>query len=589
MSGRRLVITVIAGAAAIGLAAALIVMRRPGRPRLPASARYESLPSSFSAALEQARRKAEEPSGNGDATRDLARLYQANRLYPEAKACFAVVAAGPGGLTPKDHYLLAAIAEDESDLGAAEVELKATLAADPRYRPARLQLAEVFFKTGRPDEAAKEYQRVLSSEPDQTQAAFGLARIELQQGDETDAIDRLSRVMAKHPDSASAAALLANLEGRRGNTAEAAALKARSEETHEPIPSDPWLGGLLVDCYDLQRLGIAFEQLRLTGQIDQALPLLNRLQDLDPNGWIAPMLRGWSLKEAGRYPDAVAQYREALSKGGDPERICPLLAATLLTEHKPEEAESMLAGYRAKFPHSQPILLSSSEVAVWLKDRPLARSLLTEVLRTEPYLYMPNMSLFQLLWNEGQRDAAAECLKRVVLVYPGDLDARGLLAQYYMEKSDPWSAIAPLEQAVAVAPPKDERRERLTKMLDTAYLTAGSLEAARGRYADAVSYAEKSIRFVPDGVRGYALKANVCRRMRDFKGAAEALNKLASVKPGDPSVELSLGDSLYQEGDRDAARTHWEHALQAAPANASDLRNAISLRLAGHITTDTFN
>ena len=45
---------------------------------------------------------------------------------------------------------------------------------------------------------------------------------------------------------------------------------------------------------------------------------------------------------------------------------------------------------------------------------------------------MPNMSLVPILWAAGERDAAAQCLKRVAEAYPADLDSRGFLGQYYM-------------------------------------------------------------------------------------------------------------------------------------------------------------
>jgi tetratricopeptide (TPR) repeat protein len=587
MRGRRIILA--ATAAAVVLAAAALILARHHRgPVLPPAARYANLPGAFNDALEKARERAEARPGDPAGLRELAHLYEANRLFAEARACYSALAAGPGGLTPQDHYLLAALAEDENEPDRAEAELRATLEGAPDYVPARRGLADALFKSGRSDEAEKEYARILTTEPDHPEASFGLARIELQRGNDDGAVGRLKAMIARHPDAASGAALLATIDARRGADAEAAALRARSEEEHEPVPPDPWMKELLVDCYDLQRLGIAFEQYRLTGQIAEALPFLDRLQQLDPGGWTAPMLRGWSLKEAGRYPEAVVQYREALDKGGDPERICPLLAATLLTEHEPAQAAAMLAEYRAKLPHSVPILLSSSETAVRMKDAGLARSLLTEVLRAEPYLYLPNMSLYQLLWDAGERDSAAQCLKRVVLVYPGDLDSRGLLAQYFMEKSDPWSAIGPLEQAIEVAPPKDPRRNRLAKMLDTAYLAAGSLEAERGHFDRALALAERSIRFAPEGARGYSLKANVCRRTGDFKGAAAALEKLGSLRPGEPSIQLSLGDAVFQAGDRDGAREHWQRALQLAPADAADLRSALAQRLSGHITAATF-
>lgn len=588
MSRRRIVPYSIACAAVLALAAVLILIRQNSLPRLPPAVHHGNLPEPFNQALQRAAARAGASGHDSGDVRELALLYQANRLFPEARACFRVIAARPGGLTARDHYCLAAIAQEENDLDAAEAELRATLRDEPRYVPARLRLAETLFKTGQTDEAEKAYAAILEIEADHPQALVGLARVALQRGDDEGAIARLRQLMAHHPDSTSGAALLSSILGRRGEAEEAAALKTSSEETQEPVPPDPWMKAMLAECYDLQRLGLAFEEYRLTGQMDEALPLLDRLEELDPAGWIAPMLRGWSLKQAGHYPEAVQQYRRSLQQGGDPERICPLLGAALLSEHDPAQAAAVLAQYHAKLPHSIPILLSYAEVAVWLKDQKLARALLTQVLDAEPYLYMPNMSMFQLLWNAGEHDAAARCLQRVARVFPGDIDSRGLLGQYYMEKSDPSSAIEPLEQAVALAPAQDPRRDRLTKMLDTAYLAAGSLEASRGRFAQAVGYSEKSIRLAPEGLRGYALKANACRRLHDFKGAAQALEKMSSLAPGEPAIQLSLGDVAYQDGDKDRAREHWQRALQLAPADATQLRDSLGQRLAGRVPAETF-
>ncbi|HEY5080269.1 MAG TPA: tetratricopeptide repeat protein, partial [Opitutaceae bacterium] len=299
-----------------------------------------------------------------------------------------------------------------------------------------------------------------------------------------------------------------------------------------------------------------------------------------------PMLRGWSQKEAGRYPEAVRQYGLALQKGGDPDKICPLMAAAYLTEGDAASAAAMLAKYHEKSPHSIPILLSYCETAVRLKDDKLARSLLEQVLQAEPYLYLPNMSLAQILWASGERDAAAQCLLRVARVFPADIDSRGLLGQYYMEKSEPESAIPPLEQAVALAGAGHPKRERLTAMLDSAYLLDGSLQASQGHYAQAVAFSEKSIALNPGGFRGFALKANASMRMKDYKRAKEALATMAALQPANPSVRMSLGDMEYQDGDREAARQDWQRALQLAPADAAEMKEAIARRLAGHFPSE---
>jgi tetratricopeptide (TPR) repeat protein len=587
MSRRRKVLLALACAAALGAGLITVLVRARRGAQLPSLASYGNLPSSFNEALRARWEKAASPGHAVDDVRDLARLYQANRLFPEARACYRAIESSAEGLSARDHYSLAAMYQEESNLERAEAELRATLQTEPGYVPARLALAEALFKGGQADEAGKEYAAVLGLVPFHPQASFGIARVELQRGQEDSAVARLKELIAHHPDSTSCAALLAQILDRRGDKEGSAAMRELSRQTHEAAPSDPWMEAMLTDSYDLQRLGIAFEQYRLDGQMNEAVRLLGRLEELDPNGWIPPMLHGWSQKEAGHYAEAASEYRTALARGGDPERICPLLGATLLKEGDTAGAVAFLADYHAKLPHSTPILLSYAEAAVWMKDEKLARRLLTEVLQTDPYLYMPNMTLVRILWSSGEHDAAAQCLQRVVRVYPNDVDSRGLLGQYYMDKAEPWTAIKPLSEAVVLVPVTDPRRDRLVKMLDTAYLTAGSLEASQGHFPKALEYAEDSIRAVPDGLRGYGLKANVCRRLRDFKGAEQALGKLSSLDPEEPTIQLNLGDVTYQDGDSAGAREHWQRALRLAPPDAAELRAALGLRLSGNFPSGT--
>ena len=74
--------------------------------------------------------------------------------------------------------------------------------------------------------------------------------------------------------------------------------------------------------------------------------------------------------------------------------------------------------------------------------------------------------------------------------------------------------------------------------------------------------------------------------MRDFRGAADALAKMASLSPGEPSIQMGLGDVAWRQGDRDAARAHWQRALELAPDGAAQLRDALALRLSGRVPTD---
>ncbi|MEO6569372.1 MAG: tetratricopeptide repeat protein, partial [Opitutaceae bacterium] len=469
-------------------------------PPLPAELVYADRPEPFNQALRAAFLRARIRSQQLDAVRHLARLYQANRLPQEARACYARIAALPGGLDARDQYYLARSAFDEGNLAAAQLELRAVLSIEPRYLPARLALAEAFFKRGENDDATREYLAALGVEPNQPQALVALARIDLQKGDEPSAISRLEKVLATHPEATSAAGLLAQLMARRNEPERAAALTQWSQQRHEPAPVDPWMNALLADCYDAQRLSLLFEEYLDARQMDDAMPLLARLEQLDAKSWTPHLLRGWSLARAHRDRDAVSEYREALARGGDAEKICPLLVASLQTLGEESAAATVVTEYAAKLPDSIPLLTLRADFAMKTGDDATARDVLRRLLKKEPFLHDQNMSLAKLLWDTSERAEAVACLQRVTKAFPADVPARGLLGQYYLEAADPWSAISLLEQALPHAPPESPVGQPLRNLLGLACLQAAEKETSRDQLAEAANHYERAIQLDPENL-----------------------------------------------------------------------------------------
>jgi tetratricopeptide (TPR) repeat protein len=248
-----------------------------------------------------------------------------------------------------------------------------------------------------------------------------------------------------------------------------------------------------------------------------------------------------------------------------------------------------MAEYHEKRPDSIPILIAYSDVALKQGDKALARTLLEKVVEKEPNLVSANMSLASLLWASGERDEAARCLQRIVAVNANDVASRALLGEYYLGKRDPVPAIAPLEQALGLAPSQTAAQKNLNYMLFSAYILAGSGEEEKGNLADAVSkYYDKAIALVPTNPNGFARKAGACARMGRFGEAADALQSLSTLQPGNPTVYLSLGDVQYQNGDRDKARASWQKALEFSRTSDTELHGAIDSRLNGPITEATF-
>jgi tetratricopeptide (TPR) repeat protein len=589
MSRRRVIQRLaLCGALVAALAVTAVLWRRHA-PNLPPLVRYENRPALFNDAVRDSREEARRSGLDPSDVRALAHLYQANGLNDEARACYEILRKGGEGLTATDHYYLADIAQYQGDLERALVELDETIKAAPDYLPARLALSDVLFKAGRTDEAAKEDQETLGATPNQPQAMFQLARIDLQKGNDDAAIGRLEALLSVHPEMTSGAGLLAQVFDRKGDAERAKTMRQWSRQRPEPVPEDPWMEALLSDSYDGQRLGLKFEEYFASGQIGLAVPLLKRMEELDPKSPVPQLLRGWTAAREHRDAEAVVQYRSALDKGGDPEKICPYLAEALVGLGRVSEAQTLIERYHALKPDSVPILIAYADVAVKTGDKTLARTLLASVVEKEPYLTSANMTLASMLWASGDRDGAAKCLERVIKVSANDIASRALLGEYYLGRRDPVPAITPLEQALALEHTETTVRRNLTYMLFTAYIEAGRADSEKGSLKDAVTrYFDRAIALVPTNPNGYASKAAACARLGEFADAAQALRKLGDLQPDNPTVYLSLGDVLYQGGDRDEARINWQKALALAPAGNADLRGAIGARLSGPITEETF-
>ncbi|HWA24463.1 MAG TPA: tetratricopeptide repeat protein [Lacunisphaera sp.] len=559
------------------------------RPRLPPVAHYGKLPPQFAQALEKARQAADQTGPTApEAVRRLARLYHANGLLAEAKACYRVVAAEQGGLSAQDHYCLADIAHQGSDLATAQAELDAVLKAEPSYLPAHLLRAAALFKSGQEDAASAAYAAILQLESNQPDAVVGLARLDLQQGRDDAAVARLEKLLVVHPDAVAGAALLAKILERRGDAGRAVALTQWSQQKPGLPPADPWLDALMADCYDVQRLSLTFEEYFKQGRMEAATPLLDRLAVLDPTGPITKMFAGVSHAKALEHITAVREYYAALGQGGDPEKICPYLVQSLLAIGNVAEAESVAAGYYHKASDSIPLAKAYADVVLRLGDNQRARPLLEKILAKEPYLQAQNMSLARIHWDSGDRAAAVPCLQRVALAFPHDVASRALLAEYYLGQADPFAAIKLLEPVSDAAPAGSPVRDNLRALLGTGYLQAAGINAEKGKLEEAAEQAAKAVDLRPRDLDACALQADLCVRLKRFQPAAEALARMAALQPGNPTIHLSWGDVLYQGGDAAQANRQWQQAMQSVPPGADELRQALRDRLEGKITPATF-
>ncbi len=120
-------------------------------------------------------------------------------------------------------YLLAALVDERSAADSLPL-YRAALAIDPDYAPGHVRYAEALERTGRFDEAAREYQRAIRLMP--ANAHAGLGRLALGAGDPAGAIRHLSRAHDLAPENRSFAVTLAQAHARAGERGRAQEIAA---------------------------------------------------------------------------------------------------------------------------------------------------------------------------------------------------------------------------------------------------------------------------------------------------------------------------------------------------------------------------
>lgn len=529
---------------AVAVAAAAYVFDPRARLILPAEKEYPQLPRQFHEALRE-RRAEVKTDGAVSAIESLGRLYQANRLYAEA----AIVYKNLGKrLSLEDHYDLALLALDQGDLIEAARQLGSVAANAPRYKPAAATLAEVWFKLGKPVEAEAIYLKTLSSDADDADANLGLARIELQKGEDEKAAVRLEKLLVKHPEQTGGIALLSQLWMRRGNLERAHTLAKLSRQRPAPIEDDPWREHLLQSCYDIQALSLEFENYANAGQLVKALPLLDRVELLDPKSWIPDLLRGWSQAQTHHLDQAIASYHRALEKNGDREKLIPLLASALKELGHDSEALKLCAAASNDLPDSMPILTAYEALLGKTKDSETEARVLKRMLEKEPFTYSTNLRLSELYWEAGRRDEAARYLKQIAELYPADITSRALLGEYYISNEESELAIRLLEQALEHVGNNEQARVQLRSLLGQAYLNYAVASSSSGKYRDAGDAAEKAYGFIPSNPQLLSLAAENFAQAKDYPRAEQALRKLIVLQPDNPTLYLSLGDLEADQG-----------------------------------------
>ena len=423
----------LAATAILALAVGLFYLLNP-RTAMPPAIPEDANDLSVTAALAKARGEVLANPQSGPAWGELGLVFRAHEFEAESNFCFAE-AARLDPTKPQWPYLigLGLLAQQPSEaLPHFEGAYRIAVVADEKSA-ARMRLAELYLDRGRTDDAIRLFDEELKRDPSSVRAHYWLGARALQTGDPAAAVEHLKITVAGPYGRKNASALLANAYRRLGNEGEA---------NRAAADSAGYVGGLFwpdpfVAAYMgrgtgrsamVQQASALFE----AGQRDEALNVLEKMTAL--------------------YPDiqTLTAYGDALVKSGLPEQAEEILRRAVQLDPDYAGAHHLLGValfQRGEADEQQ----KQSERAV--ERFKLARGEFQKTVELKPGHALAQLYLAKVERHLGQLVEASNACREAIRLSPSLAEAHFVMGEILLELKRPQEAIAPLEQAVRLAPP----------------------------------------------------------------------------------------------------------------------------------------
>ncbi len=373
--------------------------------------------------------------GSVAALGQLAVLYQANGFLAEADACEqALLQVDPSN--PKWPHLLATIRAGYGELDAAITLWERTLRLAPDYVPAGIRLGDSYLKSNRDADAVRAYEAVLKESPGNPYAEVGLARVDLKAGRKEQARDRLEKA-GQNSKAAIGTDLLVTVYEELGDVAKAEEMRGRTKSSGTYYdPPDPWVDGLMDDCYDGFRVAVAAGFAEHRADADTARRMLEHALQLSPRDAHILLQMGMLCARIGD-ADAARQYLEKTAEV-DPKSSDAWAQLTVLYEKMGDRVASAraLAQGLANCPLSPGLHLERGRRMAAARQTEAAIAEFRETFRLRPEEADPLIEIAKIYLAQNRNDEAMVELRRALDSEPEFPLALMTLAVYAINTGD---------------------------------------------------------------------------------------------------------------------------------------------------------
>ncbi len=497
-----------------------------------------------------------------------------------------------GPAQPEYLRLRASIKTAEEDYAGAEADLKQAMALDPKNLNTIIQYAATLWKMKRPDDARKMYQQALALDPNNRFALESMGYLAREVGDNKTAEEFFKKLQAAYPTDYVPYLALGDLytalkEFPKADQSYQAAYKIAPSnslivasganaaiEAHQIPLAGAWLERAVGVMKDDPRVMKERERyLFHTGKYLESAQLGYKVIEKMPHDRDGAVYLAYDLYNLGRYDDSLAvarRFEQVLPKepnfpllAGHSEKQVQLLAEAVDDYTRAAELD----------PHMVEAYINRGYVLNDMQNAEQAAQDFNYVLKQ-----VPNNGVAHL----GLAFSYLELHKGKLALEQADT-AQKLLGE---SGSTHLARAGALRQMRLLSEAEREYRAALKYAPSdlTLHLALADTLYHLRRYPDSITALNDALALSPDDASIYGKMAHAYAQLHRREDTLKYVEAAEKQAPDSSSVLLDTGDALFTLGDRQAAMSRFEKALEAPDANRVDARLLIAKLMAheGH-------
>ncbi len=326
------------------------------------------------------------------------------------------------------------------------------------------------------------------------------------------------------------------------------------QSSASPSTPDP-LGPLLAQAQDaLDRNDYA-----------AAVPLLDKIAAAKPGDALPHFELGFVYSELKKNPEAIAEYRQAVSL--DP-NLAPAylnLGLTLLDSDPAAAAASFQRAAQLLPGQARPVYLTGEAL-----ERSGKRSDAIEQYRAAAALAPKDdailFALARALESDGQAGAAESSFRQLLALNPDSPPAQLGLAESLLSQQKTAEAVDVLNDYLRKIP--DDRHARFERAVALQDLN---------RFDDSLAELDRLDEGTAPSAESLKLRGSIYMQQKKWMDADAAFAKALAASPEDAQLHLWMGQTKMELHDYPASENELRRSLQLAPANADPLRELASV------------